>query len=168
MHLKTFSNLYTFLAVYSARYVTSQVDKHDSHFLPLDIAKTCIIINVLFLWGSNLNEIIIDAGLDLVLESYPQHTPLLKWQSLVCVSRRVINGCFCGQHFVALSNGMHEIRDEIFVDLFVLLVYQLVWGKENFHLKQETSPMHIWSRFITIVGLYGSNRCDSHVILSID
>ena len=25
--------------------------------------------------------------------------------------------------FVALSNGMHEIRDEIFVDLLVLLVY---------------------------------------------
>ena len=25
--------------------------------------------------------------------------------------------------FVALSNGMHEIRDEISVDLFVLLVY---------------------------------------------
>ena len=25
--------------------------------------------------------------------------------------------------FVALSNGMHEIQDEIFVDLLVLLVY---------------------------------------------
>ena len=27
--------------------------------------------------------------------------------------------------------------------------------------KQETSPMHVWSRFITVV--YGSNRYDSHV-----
>ena len=25
--------------------------------------------------------------------------------------------------YVALSNGMHEIRDKIFVDLLVLLVY---------------------------------------------
>ena len=32
--------------------------------------------------------------------------------------------------------------------------------------KQETSPMHVWSRFITIV--YGSNRYDSHVIRSIE
>ena len=31
---------------------------------------------------------------------------------------------------------------------------------------QETSPMHVWSRFITVV--YGSNRYDSHVILFID
>ena len=104
-------------------YVTSQEDMNDSHFLPLDIASTCNSTSVLFLWGNKLNEIIIDAGLDLVLESYPQHTPLLKWQSLVCVSRRVINDCFLWPAFVALSNGMHEIRDEIFVDLLVLLVY---------------------------------------------
>ena len=31
--------------------------------------------------------------------------------------------------------------------------------------KQETSPMHVWSRFITVD--YGSNRYDSHVVLSI-
>ena len=46
---KTFSNLYTFLAVYSARYVKSQIDMNDSHFLPLDIAScstTFIITNV--------------------------------------------------------------------------------------------------------------------------
>ena len=30
------------------RYVTSQVDMNDSHFLPLDIASTCIIASVLF------------------------------------------------------------------------------------------------------------------------
>ena len=36
---KTFSNLYTFLAVYSVRFVTSQVDMSDSHFLRLDIAS---------------------------------------------------------------------------------------------------------------------------------
>ena len=81
-------------------YVTSQEDMNDSHFLPLDIASTCNSTSVLFLWGNKLNEIIIDAGLDLVLESYSQHTPLLKWQSLVCVSRRVINDCFCGQHLL--------------------------------------------------------------------
>ena len=73
---------------------------------------------------------IIDAGLDLVLESYPQHTPLLEWQSLVCVTKeRVISGCFCSQNL--LHYGMHEIRDEIFVDLLALLEYQLVWGNEN-------------------------------------
>ena len=66
-------------------YVTSQQDMNASHFLPLDIASTCIITSVLFLWGNNLNEIVIDAGVDLFLESYPKHTPLLKWQSLVCV-----------------------------------------------------------------------------------
>ena len=32
--------------------------------------------------------------------------------------------------------------------------------------KQETLPMHVCSRFITIV--YGSNRYDSHDMLSID
>ena len=63
----------------------------------------------------------------------------------------------------ALSNGMHEIRDEIFVDLLVLLVYE---EKKTNMKKQETSPMHVWSRFITIV--YGSNRYDSHIIMSID
>ena len=40
----------------------------------------------------------------------------------VCVSQKAINGCFYGQH-VTLANGMHEIRDEIFVDLLVLLMY---------------------------------------------
>ena len=59
------------LAVCSERYVTSQEDMNDSHFLPLDIVSKCIITSVLFLWGNNLNEIVIDAGLDLVLESYP-------------------------------------------------------------------------------------------------
>ena len=101
-------------------YVTSQEDMNDSHFLPLDIASTCNPTSVLFLWGNKLNEIIIDAGLDLVLESYPQHTPLLKWQSLVCVTKGH-KRLFLWPAFVALSNGMHEIRDEIFVDLLVLL-----------------------------------------------
>ena len=58
-------------------FMTSQEDMNDSHFLPLGIASTCIITSVMFLRGNNLNEIVIDAGLDLVLESYPQHTPLL-------------------------------------------------------------------------------------------
>ena len=75
----------------------------------------------------NENQIVVDAGLDLVLESYPQHTPLLKWQSLVCVSRmsqsQGQNRLFLWPSFVALLNGMHEIRDEIFVDLHVLLMY---------------------------------------------
>ena len=91
---------------------------NDSHFLPLDIAITCNLTCVLFLWGNKFKEVIIDAGLDLVLESYPQHIPLLKWQSLVCVTKGHKRPAF-----VALSNGMHEIRDEIFVDLLVLLVY---------------------------------------------
>ena len=60
-----------------ARYVTSQVEMSDSHFLPLDIASTFMISSV-FLLGSYLNKIVFDAGLDLVLESYLQHTPLLK------------------------------------------------------------------------------------------
>ena len=89
------------------------------------LVRALLLVCCCFLLGNNLNEIVIDAGLDLVLETYPQHTPLLKWQSLVCVcvcvSRMVINDCFCGQH---LSHyRMHEIRDEIFVDLLVLLVY---------------------------------------------
>ena len=58
------------LAVCSVHYVTAQEVMNDSYFLPLDIASTCIITSVLFLWGDNLNEIVIDAGLDLVLESY--------------------------------------------------------------------------------------------------
>ena len=37
------SNLYTFLAVDSVRYVTSQVDMSDSHFMPLDIASTFVV-----------------------------------------------------------------------------------------------------------------------------
>ena len=41
----------TFLAVYSARYVTSQVDMNDSHFHFIDIANSSrfIITSVLFL-----------------------------------------------------------------------------------------------------------------------
>ena len=58
--------------------MTSQEDINDSHFLPLDIASTCNLTSVLFLRGNKFKEIIIDAGIDLVLESYPQHTPLLK------------------------------------------------------------------------------------------
>ena len=105
--------------------VTSQVGMFDSHFLPLDIAITFILSSVLFLLGSNLTKIVIDAGLDLVLESYPQHrpTPLLK---VKCVSRRShVQGrkqLFLWPKFVALSNRMHEIRDDIFEDLPVLPV----------------------------------------------
>ena len=69
-------------------YVTSQEDMNDSHFLPLDIASTCNLTSVLFLWGNNLNEIIIDAGLDLVLESYPQHTMFFEMTKFsVCVTK---------------------------------------------------------------------------------
>ena len=42
LHLKTFSNLYTFLAVDSVRHVTSQKDRSDSHFLPLDVASAFV------------------------------------------------------------------------------------------------------------------------------
>ena len=38
LHLKTFSNVYTFLAVDSVPHVTSQEDMSNSHFLPLDVA----------------------------------------------------------------------------------------------------------------------------------
>ena len=37
---KTFSNLYTFLAVDSVRHVTSQEDMNDIHFLPLHIVHS--------------------------------------------------------------------------------------------------------------------------------
>ena len=91
---------------------------NDSHFLPLDIASTCNLTSVLFLWGNKFKEVIIDAGLDLVLESYPQHTVVEMTKFSVCVTKGHKRPAF-----VALSNGMHEIRDEIFVDLLVLLVY---------------------------------------------
>ena len=71
-----------------------------------------------------MNEIIIDAGLDLVLESYPQHTRRC-WNDkvlFVCVTK-CHKRFFLWPAFVALSNGMYEIRNEIFVDLLVLLVY---------------------------------------------
>ena len=93
---------------------------NDSHFLPLNIASTCIITSVLFLWGNNMNEIVIDAGLDLVLESYSQNDKFL----CVChKGHKADKQLFLWPTFVALSNGMHEIREEIFVSLLVLLVY---------------------------------------------
>ena len=57
--------------------MTSQEDMSDSHYLPLDVASTFDRGSVLFLCHEevlNLNRIYFDAGLDLVLESYPQHT----------------------------------------------------------------------------------------------
>ena len=72
-----------------------------------------------------MNKIVIDAALYLVLESYPQHTPLLKCQSVVCVTKGHKRLFLC-QIFVALSNEMDDIQDEIYVDLLEILVYQLV------------------------------------------
>ena len=46
----------------------------------------------------------------------------MKLQGLVCDTKGH-KRLFLWPAFVALSNGMHEIRDEIFVDLLVLLVY---------------------------------------------
>ena len=44
LHLKIFSNLYTFLAVDSVRYVASIEDMNDSHSLPLNIASTFVVV----------------------------------------------------------------------------------------------------------------------------
>ena len=53
------------------------------------------------------------------------HTVVEMTKFSVCVTKGH-KRLFLWPAFVALSNGMHEIRDEIFVDLLVLLVYQLI------------------------------------------
>ena len=157
MHLKTFSNLYTFLAVYLAHYVMSQVDINDGHFLPFDVANSSryIITSVLFLWGSNLNKIVIDAGLDLVLQSYPQHTPLLKRQSLVCITEQ----CLGSQAIVfvakicriiewnARNSGQNLCRSTCTTRVLISL------GKWKLTLKHSKHClcMYVRSRFIIIV-----------------
>ena len=67
--MKDFSILHLKTAIFLAldwvvRHVTSQEDMNDNRFLPLDVANVSTLEIVSFLWGSNLNKIFFDAGLD--------------------------------------------------------------------------------------------------------
>ena len=108
-------------------YVTSQEDMNDSHFLPLDIASTCNSTSVLFLWGNKLNVIIIDAGLDLVLEFLSTtHTVVEMTKFIVCVTKGhtrlfFVASICCIIEWIARNSGRNLCRSTCTTSVLISL-----------------------------------------------